>query len=879
MIFYRFWYVCVFSLLLCIPELVSAQGTEELVWNFKDSKAPVEDSIDSLNEQAENKLLLKKYDDAITLGLQALGLADTLSYQDGKAKSLHILGTAYRFKGNFSQSLNYYLQSARIYGRLNNESSIANVYLDLGILYQKEEAYGKSINYLEQYVNIKSKDGNADQELLSNVLESIAYAYTRLRNFEEAKKRYIQSLEIQQGLGNQARVIYILNRLTHIEKETENYREALNYSTELLAIAEANNEPVDQILHLNNLAFLNKRLGDDRKTLDLLTRSLNLLNTRSPQLTPAQNILLLSNTGVMYTNLKSYSKAKEYFEQSLKIAEKDDIPLEKARTFNYLAGNYYVSGNNTQAFTTVNQAIEIAESLNAREVLTNSYYLLSLIYDRDRNSKRAQFYLQKALAIENELAEKQSQEELALLEKQLEVSKKEDELKKLIAEKEQIKERNLRLAIEAERQAKDLELLRKERDLQEERFLNQQLEKSRVQQLLLLAEQRALNERQKRESEYQKQEAAKQKLIAEKRRIEAEKRRQENEILLKNKKIQQAEIEKEATLRKSFTWIAALVAVMLFLALILLINTRRANRKIRNQNREIEKQNSEIISRNLELQQQREEIMSQRDFIEQQNVDLNEKNQQINDSIRAAKTIQQAILPQDKKIQELFKEHFVIFKPRDIVSGDFYWLSRVDNKTLIAVVDCTGHGVPGAFMAMIGNTLLNEIINESKLVKPSDILETLHDRIVIELQQTESLNQDGMDVCMCLIENGLDQGGSTVTFSGAKRPLYYIYRGQIEEIKGDKKPIGGIIRSKDRHYLQHEIQLPKGATLYLGTDGFEDMPDQNRRKYGKERLKQSLLKYSTLSLEQQGQALLKELEMHTQHVKQRDDITLIGVKI
>ena len=875
----RLVYVCLFLMMIALPNLVQAQGTEELVWNFTEANVPEEDSIDYLNRQAEDKILLSKYDDAITLGLKALGLSDTLSYQPGKAKSLQILGIAYRFKGNFSQSLNYYLQSARIYGRLNNESSIAEVYLDLGVLYQREKAYNKSISYLEQYVDIKQQDIEADQELLSNVLESIAYAYTKLRNYEEAKRRYVQSLEIQQGLNNQRRVSNILNRLTNIEEETENYKEALTYSNLLLQIAQIENNTVDQVLHLNNLAYLNKRLGDERKTFELLSQSLNLSETRKAQLTPEQNILLLLNTGVVYTGLKSYSKSKEFFEKALKIAEKDNLEKEKARTLNYLAGNYYVSGNNTQAYSTVNQAIQIAEAINAQDILVTSYYLLSSIYDRDRNSKRAQFYLQQAIKIENELAEQQRQEELTLLEKQLELSKKEDELKKLIADNEQIKERNLRLAIEAERRENELKIQRQERQLLEERFLNQQLEKQRVQQLLLLAEQKALNEKQKREAERQKQKINTARLEKEKERIEREKAEQELELSKSVREKQQVQLEKETAQRKSTSRIAALVSVVLLLALIFLISAFRSNRKIKNKNQEIEKKNAEITSRNTELQQQREEIMSQRDFIEQQNVDLNEKNQQINDSIRAAKTIQQAILPQDKKIHNLFNEHFVIFKPRDIVSGDFYWLSKIGDMKFIAVVDCTGHGVPGAFMAMIGNTLLNEIVNESKIIDPASILETLHDRIVIELQQTESLNQDGMDVCICTMKPGKEENMVSVCFAGAKRPLYYFLDGELNDIRGDKKSIGGIIRSKDRNYTLHEIEIPAGTPLYLGTDGIEDTPNQERKKFGKERLRKALAKYGPLSLENQGTALLQDIETFMQGAKQRDDITLIGVKV
>ncbi|OJJ23937.1 hypothetical protein BKI52_06190 [marine bacterium AO1-C] len=257
--------------------------------------------------------------------------------------------------------------------------------------------------------------------------------------------------------------------------------------------------------------------------------------------------------------------------------------------------------------------------------------------------------------------------------------------------------------------------------------------------------------------------------------------------------------------------------------------------------------------------------------------EISQKNRQVMDSIRYAKRMQQAILISEKKLADTFQDFFVLYLPKDVVSGDFYWMNQTSTHIILAVVDCTGHGVPGAFMSMIGNALLNEIINEKHIYDPAEILALLHKGVGQALRQDETNNDDGMDVCLCCLEYHGDL--VQVQFAGAKRPLYYTSQEQLGELPGDRKSIAGWRGDRDRLFTKHILRLQRGDTLYLGTDGYADMPNPRRRAFTHKRLKKLLIDIKHLPLKTQQQRLLKVLQEHQDTSKQRDDITLVGIRL
>ncbi|WP_338812388.1 SpoIIE family protein phosphatase [Bernardetia sp. Wsw4-3y2] len=264
---------------------------------------------------------------------------------------------------------------------------------------------------------------------------------------------------------------------------------------------------------------------------------------------------------------------------------------------------------------------------------------------------------------------------------------------------------------------------------------------------------------------------------------------------------------------------------------------------------------------------------------------INEKNQKITDSIRYAQTIQQAILPSEKKIEKPFRlsneDYQIIFRPKDIVSGDFYWTSQTTDYFFVAAVDCTGHGVPGAFMSMIGNTLLTEIVEIQKIYEPSLILDKFNEQFVEALRQDENANSDGMDVCLCRVN--FDNKKTEIVFAGAKRPLFYTdynenQENKIQRLQGTRKSVGGKQRNQN-NFEQHILLLNKKSRIYLSTDGLPDQNNPQGEKIGTSKLIYLIEQSSHLSIKEQIKEVENELVKHQQNAEQRDDITFIGIEV
>ncbi|MEN7551026.1 two-component regulator propeller domain-containing protein [Rapidithrix thailandica] len=317
-----------------------------------------------------------------------------------------------------------------------------------------------------------------------------------------------------------------------------------------------------------------------------------------------------------------------------------------------------------------------------------------------------------------------------------------------------------------------------------------------------------------------------------------------------------------------FYTLCGLLSVVLLYGLIQYRFTKLREAKV-----ELEKQ---VNIRTKELQVEKERVESANLEVDQKNKELLKKNQDITSSIAYAKRIQEAILPLD--IQQKLPESFVLYKPRDIVSGDFYWHTQKGNKILLAAVDCTGHGVPGAFMSMIGHTLLNEIVNTKQVTQPAEILYYLNMgvREILNQDQESIKSRDGMDISICAI----DLENKQLEYAGAKRPLYLVQNGEFQEIKGDKISVGGIQRNKEASYTNHCIPLEDGLLIYMASDGYADqVGGPKKSKYLTKHFKTLLYKNHHQPINKQYQILEKEIDSWQGSEKQVDDILVMGVKV
>jgi len=279
---------------------------------------------------------------------------------------------------------------------------------------------------------------------------------------------------------------------------------------------------------------------------------------------------------------------------------------------------------------------------------------------------------------------------------------------------------------------------------------------------------------------------------------------------------------------------------------------------LENQNQMLEEQ----------VKERTREITGQKEIIE-------EKNKDITDSINYAKRIQDAILVSREVKYRLFPYAFVLFKPKDIVSGDFYWFGGHERKRLIAACDCTGHGVPGALMSMIGNNLLNQIVNEKAITEPSRILTELDGEMRKTLKKDDNPDsKDGMDVALLSFTSE-----NEVQYAGANRPLWIISKGKLEEIKATKISIGGDRYGEDFDFKNHAIQLQSGDTVYIASDGFADQFNNDDKKLMTRRFKEILLSIQHLTMPEQEKYLDDFIEKWKGALEQTDDILVIGIRV
>ncbi|TAE12761.1 MAG: hypothetical protein EAZ95_11980 [Bacteroidetes bacterium] len=338
---------------------------------------------------------------------------------------------------------------------------------------------------------------------------------------------------------------------------------------------------------------------------------------------------------------------------------------------------------------------------------------------------------------------------------------------------------------------------------------------------------------------------------------------------------------------KLFSWILSGVVVVAIVMLFFLVYIYRQNSIQKKISQELAKTNQEVHEKSQELQTINEELNSTVEelnitieTVDQQKQLIELANQRMHDSIKYGKKIQEAILPTEQEMRQAFQDYFAIYMPRDTVSGDFYWYYKLDDTTqYIAVVDCTGHGVPGAFMSMIGYSLLNQILSETKITAPAEILHYLDIGIMQGLRQSNTQNVDGMDVCFCRID-ALPDDQVLVDYAGAKRPLFYSDNQIIQLIRPTRESIGGFsVGGEERSFPSQQIKLDKGEVLYLTTDGFTDNPNKNRKRFGEERFAKLLQAVVGRDMKDQEELLMSAYHAHQEGTTQRDDITIVGVRV
>ena len=359
--------------------------------------------------------------------------------------------------------------------------------------------------------------------------------------------------------------------------------------------------------------------------------------------------------------------------------------------------------------------------------------------------------------------------------------------------------------------------------------------------------------------------------------IKDEKERIEQERILNEERRQ-----RQRAINIALLVIITMMTVIVFLVYKAFRQKRRSNEALMGKNAMLAQQKEEIATQNDALREKSEEIASQRDLLATQKESLARTNRQMRDSITYAQRIQRTVITSQEEMDAVFPQNFVLYRPRDIVSGDFYRVDAIRGHKIIVVADCTGHGVPGALLSMMGISALKDILGQLEItggdINPSAILQQLREFIKHSFNKNTAdprfANDDGMDMSICVLR----PDGETMDFAGANQNAIIVHNGEITRIKGDFMPIGNYVKEED--FTTHQIKVNKGDMLYLFTDGIPDqLGGPDFCKYSLRRLTDRLTALSSCDLDKQMYDIERDIELWMGDKAQLDDITLLGVRI
>jgi len=662
---------------------------------------------------------------------------------------------------------------------------------------------------------------------------------------------YIAQLALDSVYSNAKIVANVYNDIATCYAMMGNYPDALKNFQNSLKKFEISGDNNGMGFSCNNIGMVHYYLKNIKEGLPYLHNGLEYRLKTDDKNAISQSY---NNLGIAYNELTEFEKAIEYHTKSLEISTQIDNKIGMAYSYNNLGLVYQNQQKNDKALFNFTKSYDLKNELGNKRGCVISLGNIAGIYNQTKNYSKCLEYGLKSIELSKEI--------------------------------EGFYEKSFPLAITSAAyeglndHKKALEYFKLFKN-NEDSILNSD-KNQQIQEL---------------ETKYQ----------TEKKILEVENLQKEQ--VISNLKIQ----NQSDTLQKQriliFSFIAGFLIILTFSIILyrLFIQKRKANIKLAHQNEEIKQQKEEITSQRDEIEAQRNEISKHRDLVVEQ-------KHEIESSITYAKRIQNAVLPDSDILQMILGEHFLLFRPKDIVSGDFYWATIIKNWQIFTVADCTGHGVPGAFMSMLGVSFLNEIVRKEDVTQANHILNNLRKRIIESLKQKGIFGEqkDGMDIAVCVINLENQQ----LQFAGANNPLWIVRiesekarQGESEienlltfsssqsptfsqekemppfqkvaslvEVKPDKMPIA--IYEKMDNFTNHELQLNSGDTIYLMSDGYEDQFGGPKfKKFLSKNLKQLLIANCQLPMNEQKEILEKTLNEWIGEGEQIDDITLLGIRI
>lgn len=710
---------------------------------------------------------------------------------------------------------------------------------NIGYLAGQEGDNPKAINYYLKSLKISEEIHN--HEMVSIATNNIGSIYFNTGNYSRALEYYLKSLRISEEIKDSLGIAqYLFNIGSIHEKQGDMQRTLVYYNRSLIISQKIKN--IEGIANsLNNLANVYINLGDIPKAIEYYHQSLKLFEQTKDNSGIAST---LNNIGLVYSDQGDMPKALEYFEKGFRIRKNNDDKRGMAFSLNNIGGIYSKKGDIKKALEYYNMSLKIREELNDKRGIASSLTNIGAVYAKQNNFNIALTYFQKSLTIKEELEDKDG------------IIYSLNHMASIMLSKGNVKEAN-QFANRSFKIAKELgypDNLKMAAETQKTVFQKQNKYKEafemyeleiKMRDSIFNQDTRKASVKKQIQYQYEKKAAADSVKNFEERAVK-------NALLT----AQQAQLNQEKTTR---------YALFGGLALVALFGVFMFNRfKVTQKQKTI-----------IELKEQ--ETLKQNEIISHQKHLVEEKHKEITDSINYAERIQRALLASKKLLDNHLKEYFILFKPKDIVSGDFYWATVLPNKQFVIVTaDSTGHGVPGAIMSIVNIASLKEAVIQG--INAPDLLLNETRRLIIEnLKNDGSVDggKDGMDGSLLQF----DFENLELQCASANNPIWIIRSGELIEIKADRMPIGK--HDKDQTpFTLNRINLQKGDVIYTLTDGF---PDQfggvNGKKFKLKQLQGILLSIASEPLEIQKQKLNTVFDTWKGGLEQVDDVCLIGIRV
>ena len=817
-------------------------------------KQRMNDSLTTVNLLQTAITMIKAGEDESALSVisKAEEIASSDEFLLIEAECQKLAGDIYsRRSDSWEEMLTSYLKAISIYNRTGNREKEAEITKIIADNYFSNGLYKKAALWYQQtfelYKELKSLN-------LAGLAELTATAWYNLPDDTLSLKWYNTALSYFETEGNVEGSIRCTRKIASLYAETGNYKEAEEKYLGLLDIYKSRNDSRNISLIYNNLGVIKYRQKE-------LTAALNFFReAEKEQIKSEPDYYFLtdvsSNIAITLQAAGNQAEMMRNFSRALDYARKSERKDEQARIAHLLSLIYFNRGDNYHADLYCKECVESAGASGAYAIMQECYQTWSGVMEKSNDFIKALEYYEKYLNLRDSLNFEKRLAEQKEADRQNYFDQVEQRIKLDIAGEEISNLEMKTLRAESARRENELKLLLKQQELDRS-------ERERLAQSLALERERFQLNRREQEVMALRQQQRIDSLELVQKRNEALVLEQNNRLLESEKQQQQLTIEKEKQIRRLATGLGVLMAVVAVMILVGLISTRRKNQQLAESKRKIEMINADLEQKNVE-------ILSQKEIIEQ-------KNQAITDSIQYAKRIQTAVLPPVDFLSEWGFESFILFRPKDIVSGDFYWGKRKDNKIIVAAADCTGHGVPGAFMSMLGNAFLDEIFNTTEVTDAASVLNLLRDEVITALKQKGVTGEarDGMDISLCII----DRERLKLNFAGANNPLYLVHNSQLIKIPCDKMPIGIHFTELIPFTNQYsDIQL--NDVLYLFTDGYADQfGGEKGRKFMYKQFQALLLNNHHLPMEQQKNVLEKTFDDWKGNYEQVDDVLVIGIRI